>query len=1220
MSAARKEASPGLLTRVDSPTTCGRRLRRRWFALAHLDSAPIKYPRPLQSATESPPTGYLLFLACLLCISTGCGGCSRNQPAAPAPVKPQAVAPTEFKLTPELVAEHNVGVGHMGKFEFAPAQAIFADLAKRHPGWTDVKVDLAIATFNQQKPDESFASQYIVDSLAILDDVLKTEPNHLRARYCKGVLLYYLGKTDEAKTHFEFVAAKDPADAFATYFVGRCQFNAGKFDEALAHYQQAIDRDPYFASAYYAAFQTLQRLRRPDEAKVLMTDFQRLEGNPMARKEAMKYTRMGAKAEVLTFTLPDTKAETAVVEFSETSQQFAPPEGVAWSKNDDPQAPKPSLTCCDINGDGRLDLFASALVAGNPGPPAGNLRNLIDSARLLGSKKLGPKNAVLLQTTDGQFELSLEHPLASVTSVNAVVWGDYDNDGLVDAYFCRQEENQLWRQTAPNTWDDVTAATKTGGSSNGTQDGMMIDIDHDGDLDLCTIDSFGTCHVRANNRDGTFRSIDEELFGRKPDDPVTGYPGVLRLLLTDFDNDRDVDIGVLRESGDVEWNISDRLWSVKPSYSLFSASTPRNGVPSGVVALDDDSDGRPAFFLIDGNWLRRNWRDDSRRFSDVFPSDYFWQSDETRIQNPHPRQRLAAADFDGDAKWDIAMGSADEVVILRADNGHWLLQQPAPNMFAWTIVPIDNLRPSLVWISKEGEELQLNARTTKGVPFIGLTFSGKEEKQDEMRSNRSGIGVKVNARIGSKWFSAETFRNDSGPGQSLMPLSFGTAGADKVDFVMLHWSDGVFQTETNLEAGKLHKIEETQRQTSSCPLLFVWDGEKFAFVTDLLGVGGIGFNIGHGEYPPPDPTENLLLPEAVATPRDGRYMLKLHEPMEEATYLDHAQLAVYDLPPGWNLVLDERFGASDPQPTGEAIYYRHELIPSRVRNDRGEDVTSEVAEVDNQAAPPGPRDARFVGRTERSTLELEFATPLDAHVGAPVLIADGWVEYPYSQTMFAAWQAGAKYEAPTLEARDANGAWQVVHQDFGYPAGMPRRMALPLNNLPTGTMALRLSTTYEVYWDRLAVAFSEPCPKARRVVIPAENAKLARAGFPRRTNGPQRRPYYDYQQRAPFDDMRHQAGWYTEFGDVDELVSLADDALAIFGPGEEVHLEFAAPEPPPQRWQRRLVLETVGWCKDMDLMTADGDTVDPLPRRASVAPMDAARLHERTRTRYESGR
>ena len=47
--------------------------------------------------------------------------------------------------------------------------------------------------------------------------------------------------------------------------------------------------------------------------------------------------------------------------------------------------------------------------------------------------------------------------------------------------------------------------------------------------------------------------------------------------------------------------------------------------------------------------------------------------------------------------------------------------------------------------------------------------------------------------------------------------------------------------------------------------------------------------------------------------------------------------------------------------------------------------------------------------------------------------------------------------------------------------------------------------------------------------------------------------------------------------------------VAIFGPGEDVRLEFEAPaDAVPAGWTRRVVLETDGWCKDMDLYTKDG--------------------------------
>lgn len=236
-----------------------------------------------------------------------------------------------------------------------------------------------------------------------------------------------------------------------------------------------------------------------------------------------------------------------------------------------------------------------------------------------------------------------------------------------------------------------------------------------------------------------------------------------------------------------------------------------------------------------------------------------------------------------------------------------------------------------------------------------------------------------------------------------------------------------------------------------------------------------------------------------------------------------------------------------------------------------------------------------------------------------MLVADGWIEFPYSQTAFAAWQAGATYDAPTIEARGSDGHWRTVLKQFGYPGGMPRQMSVPLAKLPKETVELRLTTNLEVYWDRLMVAYAEPCPQVRRHELALASANLRHIGFPGREVGKQGAPDFDYAVRWPIADARYPAGNYTRFGSVDELVSRTDDALAIFGPGEEIHFEFIAPRQPAESgWSRRIVLESVGWCKDMDLFTKDGETVDPVPSRRKT-DRASGRLHQVYNTRFQSG-
>ena len=321
----------------------------------------------------------------------------------------------------------------------------------------------------------------------------------------------------------------------------------------------------------------------------------------------------------------------------------------------------------------------------------------------------------------------------------------------------------------------------------------------------------------------------------------------------------------------------------------------------------------------------------------------------------------------------------------------------------------------------------------------------------------------------------------------------------------------------------------------------------------------------------------------------------------------------------WHMVLDERMGISAPKPSGEPLFYRKEILPAQANNDRDEEVLDRIVRVDGKAATIGELDRRFIGRTVREhQLDIHFSSALDTHEGEPVLVIDGWVEYPYSQTNFAAWQAGATFDAPSLDASVDGENWTPVYEKFGYPAGMPRRMALPLSSLPEGTKSLRLRSNLQVYYDRVSVVFVEPLEDYRKITLPLAEAKLGKNGFAKRTTLAQFRPHYDYAEAQPFWDTRYTSGLYTRLGHVEELVAAPDDAVAIIGPGEEVEFEFTASEPLTEGWNRVFVLETNGWAKDMDLFTRDGETVEPMP--TTGRPVDARdALHARYNTRYMSG-
>jgi hypothetical protein len=314
-------------------------------------------------------------------------------------------------------------------------------------------------------------------------------------------------------------------------------------------------------------------------------------------------------------------------------------------------------------------------------------------------------------------------------------------------------------------------------------------------------------------------------------------------------------------------------------------------------------------------------------------------------------------------------------------------------------------------------------------------------------------------------------------------------------------------------------------------------------------------------------------------------------------------------------------GITGAVPTGRPLFYRVAMVPEHAVNDRGQEVTASVTRRDLHAATPGNLDRRFIGRLRQNhTLTLTYPKALDSFAGQILLVADGWVEYPYSQTNFAAWQAGADYRAPSIEVQGPDGGWQTVLHQFGYPAGMPRQMSVALPKLPKGARKIRISSNQEIYWDRLAVAFAQPCPRVKRHALALAAARLEQIGFPQRTDGAQRLPRYDYKRRQAVWDMRYLEGDYTRFGDVEELVVVQDDAVAIFGPGDGIHLEFTDTQAPLKPgWRRVYVIETNGWCKDMDLYTKNGETVGPIPHLAESSA-EVERLHGRYNTRYRFGR
>ncbi len=806
-------------------------------------------------------------------------------------------------LDAAAIETNNHAVGLMGRFEYANAQAEFSGLATQWPKRSDFKVNLAIATLNKQQAGDEEAA------LELAREVIEADPTNLRAHYVAGLIHLYLGATADALAEFSYVTGADPGDAHAAYYLAQSLAQTGDYAGALPWFERAMKLNPYLRSAYYGSFQSLQRLERPEEAQAVAAQYQRLENNPRSVLAEFKYTRMGPKGEALAIDLPG-KAVTV----RPPGALFTNPEPLVLDQVAAPRWRTPptdrfsSFTTADMQGDGHPDLFITGTIE------VANERGEIVSG-----------NLVLQGESDGSFSVDEDSPLATVDRVNAALWGDYDNDGLLDVYLCRDGLNQLWRQTTTGQWLDMTDSTVTAGADLDTADGAFFDADHDGDLDLFLVNLNGPNELLNNNLDGTFRPLAQEH------DLAGLDPASISVLTADLDNDRDADLIVLNRNKPHEVYINDRLWSYHPAsdYAAFA------DMPAlAVVATDMDADGLIELYSVNhlGELLRWQAGADGLQQSDILATPQLLKN--AKLVS------LATHDVDGNGVPDLIVTTPAGwmVLAIRADASQTLFNSETPTEAPLTaslpLIGSPLSGPSMLTHSATGTGLSVWRPGPGRFPFITLALSGRQENAKSMRSNASGIGTRVSVRTGSRWSLLQNYRNHSGPGQSLQPLAVGLNGEQQADFVSIDWSDGVFQSEIGVASGQLQQITETQRQLSSCPVLFAWNGEQFAFVSDILGVGGMGFFIAPGEYATSRPWENFLLPEGSLQATDGHYQVKIGEPMEENAYLDSVRLAVYDLPPGWQMVLDERMGILAPEPTGEARFYQHEQSPVSVINAR----------------------------------------------------------------------------------------------------------------------------------------------------------------------------------------------------------------------------------------------------------------------------------------------
>jgi len=718
------------------------------------------------------------------------------------------------------------------------------------------------------------------------------------------------------------------------------------------------------------------------------------------------------------------------------------------------------------------------------------------------------------------------------------------------------------------------------------------DLDLDGDLDLLTIDAT-SIRFWSNRGNWTF----DEITSRSKLPPQEFMPTAATTV--DWDRDSDLDIlvsgkegfGLLENlrhgrfrwrqlDGDfavargahsllVEDLLGDASWSVISAgqngvhiilteTSVAGVVTARKGIPlietpvTAIYSMDFDNDGaRDLLAVADGKVaLRRGLG------TGTFETPPGETIDASNVRT------LAVLDIDRDGDEDLLVGTKD----------------------------------SVGWKSNEGG----NANNWLNVSIVGKQVKPNEQNYSK-RVNHFGLGSQIEVKSGAQ-FQAQVVRG---------PLThFGLGAHKNADVMRVLWTNGVPQNQVLPEANKF--LCEVQTLIGSCPYLYTWDGEKFAFYTDLLWNAPLGLKFAEDVVAPWREWEYLKIDGDRLRAKDGKYLLRVTAELWEIEYFDEIRLFAVDHPAGTQIFTNEKVGPPDL-----AAHRIHTVSkpypPVAARDQQGRDLLDQVQTRDGVFTKTYDRKLAQ-GLTNEHFMELDLGPWPQGNIGSepPVvmLYLTGWM-YPGCTSLSVQHSQNPEMPRPRppfLQAVNAQGEWQEVRPFMGFPGGKTKTIAVDISDVfakGSSDHRLRIVTNMEFYWDAAFVTISDPAVEVRETELPLMNAQLSDRGgvsfreWPESGNGPE---LFDYHQLVAGDKWPPIDGKFTRFGDVQPLLTARDDQLVVMHPGDEIQLEFAVPQTPlPEGWVRDFVIYNVGWDKDCDLNTVGGESSEPLPFEAMTS-------------------
>lgn len=1058
------------------------------------------------------------------------------------PAPPAATGGGGQNLAPlspdELIVLREVGAGYFEEKEYDRARVPLTRVVDSGSAEGQDYVNLACVELAAKNGE-------LVRVRELLRRALAAEPELSSAHYCMAIVERRERNMEAAREHLQKVVDRVPGDNAARLMLSEVLADLSDVPAAIASYEVLLERGIEFAGGFYpiAVYQL---------SRILLIKSQDQAGKDRGR-ELMAHHK----------------------ELDRAGIEQPSPEQLEQGTMGRVISPRPRGTL------GRLARVLptyeklTPAVATRVGAVHASVARDIDKDGKLDLLALGEKGVMaVLVRGNSQFD---EELLPGATADFAVI-GDLGNHREVSVLLGSQGSLRLL--TRRTGWIDETATLPAGLSATTA---ALVDFDHEGDLDLLLAGAEGLRLIR--NEGNTLRETDSP---NSPTGPVrwadatdgAGLPaGVFDwIVLEDFDADQDID-----------WLVGGKdaptLWVSNLRKGRFEAKRTQlpDGLAAAPLACDLNADSFVDLLLAGlAPEVGINQRDGS-----------FVLQVRPDLAAIAPSGTAIGCDLDLDGQFDLVGSGSDHSLLARL--GSLLLEGEAG---AAPLPARAFPRSGPLAVDIDGDcDLDLISPATVGIELYRCTQAPGHSfglKLEGLKDNLDAVGVVLEVRAGPLYQRRMTFG---------LPEVVGTGTAARPDTVRLTWPNGVTQYLLGLEIpGCELAARQKEGLVGSCPFLYTWNGTRYEFISDVLGITPLGLPIAAGVYVPPDHDELVRIEDHQLRAKDGEFVMAITEELREVTYLDRAQLWVVEHERGIEVHPEERF-SFPPFPPQHLHTLRDARPFAAVTGSDGRDWTESVRDLDAvHAVPFEPLPGQFLGLVSPHHLTVEL--PEQARTANKIrLVMTGWLYWTDASVNIAADQHETfAFIPPLLQVPDATGEFRTVGPPLGFPAGKTKTMVVDVTEyVNRDDLRLRLFTSIRLYWDQLRVALDDDDAPLQVTRIEPRSAVLDYRGFsaPLASASDDQPERFDYHtlREAPWNQH---PGQYTRYGGVLPLLRDIDDQFVILAAGDRMDLRFDASELPPLAGdrQRTYLLFLDGWAKDGDPNTQHSQSVEPLPFHA----------------------